>query len=74
MSSMKPNTEIEEIILKAGEAAKSLRHEYVTLEHLSIAILSLLKMELIKQEHWLFIQILPQMNCILNSQFQTKKV
>jgi ATP-dependent Clp protease ATP-binding subunit ClpA len=38
MSSMKPNTEIEEIILRAGEAAKNLRHEYVTLEHLSIAI------------------------------------
>lgn len=37
-SHMKPNSEIEEIILKAGEAAKNLKHEYVTIEHLSIAI------------------------------------
>jgi ATP-dependent Clp protease ATP-binding subunit ClpA len=35
---MKPNGEIEEIILKAGEAAKNLKHEYVTLEHLALAI------------------------------------
>ncbi len=35
---MRPNGEIEEIILKAGEAAKNLKHEYVTLEHLSLAI------------------------------------
>jgi len=38
MSAMKPNSEIEEIIAKAGEAAKNLQHEYVTLEHLSLAI------------------------------------
>ena len=38
MSSMRPNAEIEEIILKASEAAKSLKHEYVTLEHLALAI------------------------------------
>ena len=38
MSFMRPNHEIEEIILKAGEAAKNLNHEYVTLEHLSLAI------------------------------------
>lgn len=37
MSSMR-NTEIEEIILKAGEAARNLKHEYVTLEHLVLAI------------------------------------
>ena len=35
---MQPNNEIEEIILKAGEAARKLDHEYVTLEHLSLAI------------------------------------
>jgi len=35
---MRPNAEIEEIIQRAGEAAKSLNHEYVTLEHLSMAI------------------------------------
>ena len=35
---MQPNNEIEEIILKAGEAARKLNHEYVTLEHLSLAI------------------------------------
>jgi ATP-dependent Clp protease ATP-binding subunit ClpA len=35
---MRPNSEIEEIIQKAGEAAKNLKHEYVTLEHLTIAI------------------------------------
>lgn len=38
MSLMQPNNEIEEIILKAGEAARKLNHEYVTLEHLSLAI------------------------------------
>ena len=38
MAQMRPNGEIEEIILKAGEAAKNLQHEYVTLEHLSLAI------------------------------------
>lgn len=35
---MQPNNEIEEIILKAGEAARRYGHEYVTLEHLSWAI------------------------------------
>lgn len=38
MSSLRSNSEIEEIILKAGELAKNSRHEYVTLEHLSLAI------------------------------------
>lgn len=38
MASMRPNAEIEEIILRAGETAKTLKHEYVTLEHLSLAI------------------------------------
>lgn len=38
MSSLRSNSEIEEIILKAGEKAKNLRHEYVTLEHLSLSI------------------------------------
>lgn len=35
---MQPNNEIEEIILKAGEYARNLNHEYVTIEHLSLAI------------------------------------
>ena len=38
MASMRHNSEIEEIILQAGEIAKSLRHEYVTLEHLALSI------------------------------------
>jgi ATP-dependent Clp protease ATP-binding subunit ClpA len=38
MPQMRPNSEIEEIILKAGEAARNLQHEYVTLEHLAMAI------------------------------------
>jgi ATP-dependent Clp protease ATP-binding subunit ClpA len=38
MPQMRPNSEIEEIILKAGEAARHLQHEYVTLEHLAMAI------------------------------------
>lgn len=37
MPSMR-NTEIEEIILKAGEAARNFKHEYVTLEHLMLAV------------------------------------
>lgn len=35
---MKPNPEIEEIILKAGEYARKLQHEFVTLEHLLVSI------------------------------------
>lgn len=35
---MHPNADIEEIILRAGEAARSLKHEYVTLEHLTLSI------------------------------------
>lgn len=35
---MRSNSEIEEIILKAGEIARNLNHEYVTLEHLTISI------------------------------------
>jgi ATP-dependent Clp protease ATP-binding subunit ClpA len=38
MPQMRPNSEIEEIIQKAGEAARTLQHEYVTLEHLAMAI------------------------------------
>jgi ATP-dependent Clp protease ATP-binding subunit ClpA len=38
MPQMRPNGEIEEIIQKAGEAARTLKHEYVTLEHLAMAI------------------------------------
>jgi ATP-dependent Clp protease ATP-binding subunit ClpA len=38
MPQMRPNSEIEEIIQKAGEAARTLKHEYVTLEHLAMAI------------------------------------
>jgi ATP-dependent Clp protease ATP-binding subunit ClpA len=38
MSLMQPNNEIEEIILRAGEAARKYRHEYVTLEHLGLSI------------------------------------
>jgi ATP-dependent Clp protease ATP-binding subunit ClpA len=38
MPQMRPNSEIEEIIQKAGEAARNLQHEYVTLEHLAMAI------------------------------------
>ena len=37
-SQMRPNADIEEIILRAGEAARSLKHEYVTLEHLTLSI------------------------------------
>ncbi len=37
-SQIRPNTEIEEIIVRAVEHAKSNRHEYVTLEHLAWAI------------------------------------
>lgn len=39
MATLRPNNDIEEIILKASEAAKNLRHEYVTLEHLCLAIM-----------------------------------
>ena len=39
-SQMRSNSDIEEIILKAGEHARSLNHEYVTLEHLAVSILS----------------------------------
>ena len=39
MSEMRPNMDIEEIILRAGESARTLRHEYVTLEHLTLSIL-----------------------------------
>jgi len=35
---MKSNSNIEEIILKAGELAKTAGHEFVTLEHLLLAI------------------------------------
>jgi len=38
MSVVRPNSEIEEIILKAGETARNMRHEYVTLEHLGLSI------------------------------------
>jgi len=37
-SEMRPNADIEEIIQRAGESARTLKHEYVTLEHLSLAI------------------------------------
>jgi ATP-dependent Clp protease ATP-binding subunit ClpA len=37
-SQMRPNVDIEEIIQRAGESAKNLKHEYVTLEHLVVAI------------------------------------
>jgi ATP-dependent Clp protease ATP-binding subunit ClpA len=37
-SQIRPNAEIEEIIVRAVEHAKSHRHEYVTLEHLAWAI------------------------------------
>jgi len=39
MATLRPNNDIEEIILKASEAARNLRHEYVTLEHLCLAIM-----------------------------------
>jgi len=35
---MRANAEIEQIILKAGELASTLNHEYVTLEHLALVI------------------------------------
>ena len=37
-SQMKSNSDIEHIITKAGELARDLKHEYVTLEHLSLSI------------------------------------
>ena len=37
-SPMRNNSEIEEIIQRAGEMAKFMNHEYVTLEHLTLAI------------------------------------
>lgn len=40
MSQMRSNTDIEEIIVRAGEYARNLNHEYVTLEHLTLAILN----------------------------------
>ena len=36
---MRSNTDIEEIVVRAGEYARNLNHEYVTLEHLTLAIL-----------------------------------
>lgn len=36
---MQPNSDIEEIIVRAGESARKLKHEYVTLEHLTLSIL-----------------------------------
>lgn len=51
MSAMRPNTEIEEIILKAGELARKLRHEYVTLEHLSSSIFQYPTFHAILQNH-----------------------
>ena len=37
-SHMRPNAEIEEIIVRAGESARFHNHEYVTLEHLCLSI------------------------------------
>jgi ATP-dependent Clp protease ATP-binding subunit ClpA len=37
-SSMRPNSDIEEIIIRAGETARYHKHEYVTLEHLALSI------------------------------------
>lgn len=37
-SSMRSNPEIEEIIQRAGEIARSNKHEYVTLEHVTLSI------------------------------------
>lgn len=39
-SQMRSNSDIEEIILKAGENARNHKHEYVTLEHLALSIIS----------------------------------
>jgi ATP-dependent Clp protease ATP-binding subunit ClpA len=36
---MRASSEIEEIILKAGEIARHFNHEYVTLEHLTLSII-----------------------------------
>ena len=36
--SMRPNSDIEEIIVRAGESARYHKHEYVTLEHLALSI------------------------------------
>jgi len=47
---MRSNPEIEEIIQRAGEIAKSNKHEYVTLEHLTLSIFQQKSFsELIKQ-------------------------
>ena len=35
---MRPNSDIEEIIVRAGESARYHKHEYVTLEHLALSI------------------------------------
>lgn len=37
---MRSNSNIEEIILKAGEYARNFNHEYVTLEHLTLSIVT----------------------------------
>ena len=38
MATSRNNADIEEIVLKASEISKKLRHEYVTLEHLTLSI------------------------------------
>lgn len=50
MSSMRSNLEIEEIILQAGEYAKNLHHEYVTLEHLTLSIFQFEKFQIVAKK------------------------
>ncbi len=50
MATLRPNSDIEEIIRKASEAASTLRHEYVTLEHLCLAIMQFIPFKNIVKE------------------------
>jgi ATP-dependent Clp protease ATP-binding subunit ClpA len=50
MATLRPNSDIEEIIRKASEAAAMLRHEYVTLEHLCLAIMQFIPFKNVVKE------------------------
>lgn len=66
---MRSNSEIEEIILKAGEAARNLNHEYVTLEHLSLAIFQFAPFkELLKKSDIDVDNLVQEINAYLQSQ------
>ena len=68
-SHMRANPEIEHIILKSGELAKQLKHEYVTLEHISLIICQYEPIQLrLKSHHIDAAAIAADLNNYLNQQ------